>query len=101
MDINLLIIIIIFSLINLNAFLIMLLDKIKSENNKSERISEGLLFFIASAFGSLGIYAGMFLFRHKTRKWYFLIGIPLIFIENVAVFYILYLWRVPELLFIR
>lgn len=79
----------------------MLLDKIKSENGRSERISEGLLFFMASAFGSLGIYAGMFFFRHKTRKWYFLIGIPLIFIENIAVFYLLYLWRVPELLLIR
>lgn len=79
----------------------MLLDKIKSENGRSERISEGLLFFVASAFGSLGIYVGMFFFRHKTRKWYFLIGIPLIFIENIAVFYLLYLWRVPELLLTR
>ena len=91
MDTKLLIIIIVFGLINLSAFLIMLVDKIKSANPEAERISEGMLFFLAAAFGSIGIYLGMFAFRHKTRKWYFLIGIPLLMIENAAFLYFLYL----------
>jgi len=81
-----------FFLINLFAFLIMLNDKIKSSSAGTERISEGLLFFLAAFFGSLGVYLGMFALRHKTRKWYFLIGIPLLFIENLATLYLLYLF---------
>jgi uncharacterized membrane protein YsdA (DUF1294 family) len=79
-------------IINLIAFIIILLDKIKSATPGSERISEGMLFFMAAAFGSLGVYAGMFAVRHKTRKWYFLIGIPLLMVENLATAYLIYLF---------
>lgn len=81
-----------FFLINLFAFLIMLNDKVKSSGAGTDRISEGLLFFLAAFFGSLGVYAGMFAFRHKTQKWYFLIGIPLLFMENLATLYLFYLF---------
>lgn len=77
-------------LINIIAFVIMLLDKMKSRNSDSERISEGLLFFMAVAFGAIGVYAGMFVLRHKTRKWYFLIGIPLVIVQNFSLLYFLY-----------
>lgn len=80
-----------FLTINLIAFLIMLLDKNKSKKAGVERISEGLLFFMATAFGSLGVYAGMFAFHHKTRKWYFVVGIPMLIVQNVALLYIIYL----------
>jgi len=80
-----------FIMFNLIAFLVMLADKLKSVNAGSPRISEGLMFFLAAAFGSLGVYAGMFAFRHKTRKWYFLVGIPLLVIQNAAFVYLLYL----------
>lgn len=83
-----------FFLINLFAFLIMLNDKVKSENSGTERISEGLLFFLAALFGSLGVYAGMFAFRHKTQKWYFLLGIPLLLVENLATLYFVYLFLI-------
>lgn len=76
--------------VNLFAFIIMLADKIKSAQPGRERISEGQLFFLAAMFGSLGVYAGMFIFRHKTRKWYFLIGVPLLMIENLATAYLIY-----------
>lgn len=85
-------ILIIFFVVNLIAFLVMLVDKIKSTKPGVERISEGMLFFLATAFGSIGVYAGMFAFRHKTKKWYFLIGIPLLMIQNVAVIYLAYLF---------
>jgi len=89
---QLLYILIFFSAINILAFLIMLVDKIKSSNPNESRISEGMMFFLASAFGSIGVYAGMFAFRHKTRKWYFLIGIPLLIIQNFSVVYLAYLF---------
>jgi len=85
-------IILLFALLNLSAFLVMLVDKIKSTEPGAERISEGMMFFLAAAFGSLGVYLGMFAFRHKTRKWYFLLGIPLLMIENVATVYLLSLF---------
>ena len=80
----------IFLAINILAFLIMLVDKIKARKSGAERISEGMLFFLATAFGSLGVYAGMFAFHHKTRKWYFLVGIPLLFIQNLSLAYIIF-----------
>ncbi|HBU10631.1 MAG TPA: DUF1294 domain-containing protein, partial [Candidatus Moranbacteria bacterium] len=44
-------------------------------------------FFIATAFGSVGVYAGMFVFHHKTQKWYFLVGIPLLILQNATLLY--------------
>lgn len=84
------IILLAYILINIITFVIMLLDKIKSRNSDSERISEGLLFFMAVAFGAIGVYAGMFVLRHKTKKWYFLIGIPLVIAQNFSLLYFLY-----------
>ncbi|MCF7860532.1 DUF1294 domain-containing protein [Patescibacteria group bacterium] len=76
-------------LINILAFIIMLSDKIKSRKVEAQRISEGKLFFIATAFGALGVYAGMLVFRHKTRKWYFLLGVPLLIVQNASLIYLL------------
>ena len=45
MDIKFLIVILVFTIINISAFVIMLIDKIKSAKQGSERISEGMLFF--------------------------------------------------------
>lgn len=78
-----------FLLMNGVAFLLMFWDKLQSRKSGAERISEGLLFFLAAAFGSLGVYLGMFVFRHKTRKWYFLVGIPLLMLENIAFLYVI------------
>lgn len=84
----------IFAAINILAFLIMLIDKIKSTKSNAERISEGQLFFLATFFAALGVYLGMFTFRHKTKKWYFLIGIPLLIAQNLALVYLIYLYLV-------
>lgn len=78
--------------LNLGAFFIMYSDKSRSRVPGRERISEGALFFLAAAFGSLGVYAGMFAFRHKTQRWAFLFGIPLLMIENAATAYLIYLY---------
>ena len=79
-----------FAAVNLIAFLLMWSDKMKARKNYTERISEGMLFFMATAFGSVGVLAGMFVFRHKTQKWYFLIGVPLLIAENCALLWTAY-----------
>ncbi|MDR3583524.1 MAG: DUF1294 domain-containing protein [Candidatus Pacebacteria bacterium] len=83
-----------FLAMNLLAFSVILLDKNRSRKNGAERISEGMLFFLATAFGGLGVFAGMFAFRHKTQKWYFLLGIPLLIIQNSACLYLVYLYLI-------
>jgi uncharacterized membrane protein YsdA (DUF1294 family) len=76
--------------INLIAFFIMASDKRKSVvGNNTQRTPEGVLFFLAAIFGSIGIYAGMQVFRHKTKKWYFQVGIPVLILQNAAVVYLL------------
>jgi uncharacterized membrane protein YsdA (DUF1294 family) len=75
--------------INLLAFFVMVNDKHRStRDNTTDRIPEGILFFIAAAFGAVGVYIGMFLLRHKIRKWYFLLGIPLLIFQNLATLYL-------------
>jgi uncharacterized membrane protein YsdA (DUF1294 family) len=68
--------------INIGAFFAMGLDKRKSIVG-SERLPEVYFFFWAAFFGSLGIFLGMFAFRHKTRKMYFPVGIGLILLEQI------------------
>lgn len=76
--------------LNLSAFLLMWWDKHKSQKNGAERIPEGLLFFWAAAFGSLGVWAGMVALRHKTRKWYFVVGVPLLVMQQGALLWLAY-----------
>ncbi len=75
---------------NIVAITAMFIDKERSRKDGTKRIPEGILFFMAAAFGSFGIYAGMFLLHHKIRKWYFLVGIPILMIENLAFLYLTY-----------
>lgn len=76
--------------INILAFFIMGSDKRKSmRGGNPDRTPEGLLFFLATAFGSLGVYLGMLTFRHKTKRWYFQLGIPLLILQNFAILYLL------------
>ena len=64
-------------LINALAFLLMLADKRKAQK-KLWRIPEATLMTMAAMGGSIGALAGMYTFRHKTRKPKFYIGIPVI-----------------------
>lgn len=81
-------IIIFFLAMNLLSFFVMIADKIRSRKSGAQRISEGMIFFLAAFFGGLGIFLGMLVFRHKTRKWYFLLGVPLLILENLALLYL-------------
>ncbi len=48
------------------------------------RIPEATLFTIALIGGSIGSIAGMYFFRHKTRHWYFVYGMPAILLLQIA-----------------
>ena len=73
-------------IINLYGIFVMYSDKNKSKKGKW-RTPENTLFTIAIAFGALGIFIGMRLFRHKTKHNKFVIGIPLILIVQVFIFF--------------
>ena len=64
-------------LVNALGFLLMLIDKEKAKKNRW-RIPEATLFAVSILGGSLGSIACMRLFRHKTKKLRFSIGLPLL-----------------------
>ncbi len=83
------ILMVVFAAINIFSFFLMLDDKKKSRLSL-KRTSEGTLLFAAICFGAAGIFAGMFVARHKTQKPLFLIGAPLALIQNLALLYLIY-----------
>ena len=78
-------------LINAAGFLIMLLDKRKARKNLW-RIPERTMFIVAILGGSLGVYAGMQIFRHKTKHAKFTIGMPLILSLQVLLSVFITIW---------
>ncbi len=66
-------------LINLYGVIVMYYDKSKSIKHQW-RVPESRIFLISLILGSLGVFLGMHLFRHKTKHKKFTIGIPLILI---------------------
>ena len=75
-------IIIYFVFINLIGFFVMWLDKRKAKKG-GWRIPEKTLFIITGLGGGIGTTAGMYVFRHKTKKIQFVIGFPLITILEI------------------
>lgn len=71
-------------IINALGLLIMLADKEKAKKHLW-RIPESTLLTVAALGGSVGCYAGMRLFHHKTRKPKFSVGIPVIFAVQLLI----------------
>ena len=69
--------------INIVAFAMMGIDKAKARR-KEWRIPEANLFLSAILGGSIGAIAGMQHFRHKTKHWYFVVGMPAILILQIV-----------------
>ena len=80
--------------INFLSFLLVAIDKRKAIKNKY-RISEKTFFIFSFIGGSLGTLLGMFQFHHKTKKLKFLIGIPILFLFNILVLYLIKEWITP------
>ncbi|MBQ1250696.1 MAG: DUF1294 domain-containing protein [Clostridia bacterium] len=70
--------------INLLALVLCGIDKWKARRDRW-RIPEKTLFLSAILGGSIGLLAGMHLFRHKTKHKSFTIGVPLIFIFQLGI----------------
>ena len=71
-------------IINFIGFCAMFLDKRKAKKGKW-RIPEKTLFLIAILGGSIGSNLGMAVCRHKTKHWYFVIGMPAILILQTGI----------------
>ena len=72
------------------AFCVCGADKFAAQRQKS-RVPEKVLFLLSALGGSVGMYLGMFTFRHKTKHWYFVVGITAIILVQAAL--ILYFIR--------
>ena len=59
------------------------IDK-RRASKRAFRIPEATLFLIALIGGSIGSIIGMYTFRHKTRHWYFVYGMPFILFVQIA-----------------
>ena len=77
------------AIMNIAAFLVMGMDKSRARN-QGWRIPEKTLFLLSLLGGSLGSLAGMYLFRHKTRHWYFVLGMPLILVAHIVLAILIY-----------
>ena len=64
-------------LINAAGFAVMGIDKKRAREHRW-RIPEKTFFILSAIGGSAGSLAGMYVFHHKTRHWYFVVFIPVI-----------------------
>ena len=71
------------AVMNIAGFAAMGIDKQKAKK-QVWRIPEKTLFLLSILGGSLGSWAGMYAFRHKTKHWYFIVFMPLIFLIHVV-----------------
>ena len=85
-------------IINIIGLFSMLIDKRRAIKNQIAvakqlrlykwRIPEKTLFLIAILGGSIGSNIGMRLFRHKTKHWYFVFGMPAILIIQLVIIFL-------------
>ena len=69
---------------NLIGLAVMAMDKSKARHHVW-RIPEKTLFLVSILGGSVGTWVGMYLFHHKTKHWYFVVGMPLILILQICI----------------
>ena len=75
--------------LNVFSFLLMSHDK-QCAKKHARRVPERTLFLSAALFGALGGTLGMYLFRHKTKRWTFRVFFPLLLVLQAAL--LGYLW---------
>ena len=73
---------------NVITFLMYGIDKAKAKKDK-RRISEKTLLLVALIMGALGALIGMIVFRHKTNKMKFKLGVPVCLLINAGVIFLL------------
>lgn len=70
--------------INVVAFIVFGIDKLRARQKKW-RIPEATLLLLAVVGGSIGAWAGMLVWRHKTMHRKFKYGVPVILILQLAI----------------
>ena len=75
-------------IMNLAAFFLMHYDKECAKAGK-RRVPEKTLFLVTGLFGGIGGTAGMLVFRHKTKHWYFKLFFPLMMIIQIVILILL------------
>lgn len=70
-------------MMNALGLAIMGIDKKRAIKNEW-RIPEKTLFTVSIIGGSIGTLMGMYLFRHKTKHWYFVVGMPAILVIQLV-----------------
>jgi len=73
----------VFAIMSVIGFIIMYVDKKKAQKGKW-RIPEAGLFAVAILFGGVGSTLGMYVFRHKTKHWYFAVFFPIFALIDLA-----------------
>ena len=71
-------------IMNIAGLSVMGIDKAKAKHH-AWRIPETTLFLVSLLGGSIGTWAGMYLFRHKTKHWYFVLGMPVILVIHIVI----------------
>ena len=74
---------------NAAAYVLMGIDKSRAIRHK-RRIPERTLFAFAILFGSVGGTLGMYVFRHKTKHWYFQVFFPLLIVVHTVILGLIY-----------
>ena len=70
-------------LVNVIGFMLMGIDKSKAKRHAWKK-KEKTLFLVSLIGGSIGTWAGMYTFHHKTKHWYFVVGMPAILVLQIV-----------------
>lgn len=76
------------------AVVITILDKIAARR-RAMRVPEAVLLLLAALGGSVGMFFTMLIIRHKTQHPKFMVGIPVIFVLQIALL-LFCIWRWTE-----
>ena len=75
----------VFAVMTVLGFVVMGIDKAKAKQGKW-RIKEAALFAFAILFGGVGTTLRMYVFRHKTKHWYFAVFFPILALVDIALY---------------
>ena len=76
--------VVIYAIWNIAVFILYGVDKFKAQAG-AWRVSEKTLLLCALCFGAIGAFAGMKVFRHKTKHAQFTILVPIMIVLNLLV----------------
>lgn len=79
---------VVFTIISGIALIVTVYDKVIA-GGKRRRVPERTLFLIALLGGAAAMYLTMLVIRHKTKHKRFMLGLPLIIIAQLALWYFL------------